>query len=216
MCLIELHLRKDPLLLMDAETSQENWSQLMEPGATPPVDIYPFLHWIPQKFFGNWASRSKNVGDEMNELYASTLDRVQERRNRSEGKNTTNSFMDTVLDQNDKLGLNRHELYFLGGVLMEGGSDTSSSVIIAFIHAMTKWNHVLKKAQEEMDAVVGEDRSPVWSDYASLPYVAAIVKESMRWRPVGPTAFPHAVAEGELRSNALPQPMEPSAVAVQS
>ncbi len=188
----------------------------MEPGATPPVDIYPFLHWIPQRFLGNWASRSKNVGDEMTELYAGTLDRVQERRNRSEGKNKTNSFMDTVLDQNDKLSLNRHELYFLGGVLMEGGSDTSSSIIIAFIHAMTKWNHVLKKAQEEMDTVVGEDRSPNWSDYASLPYVAAIVKESMRWRPVAPTAFPHATAEGELQFNALAQLMVLSAVALEA
>jgi cytochrome P450 family 619 len=78
----------------------------------------------------------------MNELYASALKRVQVRRERSEGKNSTKSFMDTVLDQSEKLGLSRHELYFLGGVLMEGGSDTSSSIIIAFIHAMTKWSQV--------------------------------------------------------------------------
>ena len=172
----------------------ENWSQLMEPGATPPVDIYPFLHWIPQKVFGNWVSRSRNVGDEMNELYAGMLDQVETRR---KSRPTINSFMDIVLDQNEKLGLSRHELYFLGGVLMEGGSDTSSSIIIAFVHAMTKWGDVLKKAQAEIDSVVGEDRSPVWSDYEKLPYTATIVKEAMRWRPVVPLAFPHAAAEGE-------------------
>ncbi len=37
----------------------------------------------------------------------------------------------------------------------------------------------------------------MWKDYARLPYVAAIVKEANRWRPVVPMAFPHTVAEGE-------------------
>ncbi|PNY24206.1 Fumitremorgin C synthase [Tolypocladium capitatum] len=172
----------------------ENWSQLMEPGATPPVDIYPFLHWVPQKVFGNWLSRSKNVGDEMNGLYSSVLERVRERR-RTQGNK--DSLMDSLLDQREKLGFSDHQLYFLGGVLMEGGSDTTSSLIIAFIHAMTRWGNVLTKAQQEIDGVVGEDRTPVWSDYAKLPYVAAIVKEAQRWRPVVPLAFPHAAAEDD-------------------
>lgn len=166
----------------------------MEPGNTPPVDIYPFLHLIPQRFFGNWVSRAKGVSAEMNKLYARMLEHVQQRRDTVGNKH---SFMDLVLDQNEKLGLNQHQLYFLGGVLMEGGSDTSSAIILAFIHAMTKWPHILRKAQEEMDAVVGEDRTPVWSDYKNLPYVAATVKEAMRWRPVVPLALPHAAAEGE-------------------
>jgi cytochrome P450 family 619 len=166
----------------------------MEPGATPPVDIYPWLHWVPQQVFGNWVTRSKNVGDEMNELYSSALDRVRERR---QAKGRKESLMDLLLDQGDKLELDRHQLYFLGGVLMEGGSDTTSSIIIAFIHALTKWGDVLRKAQEEIDSVVGEDRTPIWSDYAQLPYVATIVKEAQRWRPVVPLAFPHATAEGK-------------------
>lgn len=166
----------------------------MEPGNTPPVDIYPFLHYVPQMLLGNWVSRAKDVSNEMNKLYGRMLDHVQQRRETTGSKG---SFMDTVLDKNEKLGLDRHQLYFLGGVLMEGGSDTSSAIILAFIHAMTKWGHVLKRAQAEMDAVVGEDRTPTWADYQSLPYVAAAVKEAMRWRPVVPLALPHASAEGK-------------------
>lgn len=166
----------------------------MEPGNTPPVDIYSFLHYIPQQFLGNWIGRAKGVSTEMNNLYAQYLDRVELRR-RTVG--STGSFMDIALDQNEKLDLSRHQLYFLGGVLMEGGSDTSSSIILAFLHAMTKWENVLKRAQAEIDTVIGEDRTPVWSDYDKLPYVAAVVKEAMRWRPVVPLAFPHAAAEGK-------------------
>ncbi|KAB8253715.1 putative cytochrome P450 [Aspergillus pseudonomiae] len=172
----------------------ENWSQLMEPGATPPVDIYPLLHYIPQRLLGNWRLRSKDVGAEMNDLYAGVLDHVIARR-RSKG--SRNSLMDSLLDQEEKINLNRHQLYFLGGVLMEGGSDTSSSLILAFIHAMTKWGDVLVKAQQEIDSVISEDRTPVWSDYPRLPFVATIVKEAQRWRPVVPLAFPHAAAEDD-------------------
>lgn len=78
---------------------------------------------------------------------------------------------------------------------MEGASDTSSSIIIAAIQAFVRWPAVQEKAWAEIDKVVGQDRSPTWQDYESLPYVAATVKEAMRWRPVVPLAFPHALTE---------------------
>ncbi|KIX96153.1 uncharacterized protein Z520_07931 [Fonsecaea multimorphosa CBS 102226] len=172
----------------------ENWSVVMEPGNTPPVDIFPFLHYVPERLFGNWRSRAKDVGKAMNDLYSDMLSGLEKRR---EAVGSKYSFMDRVLDQKEKLELNRHQLYFLGGTMMEGASDTSSSIIIAAIQAFTKWPEVMRKAQQEIDSVMGEDRSPVWADYAQLPYVAATVKEAMRWRPVVPLAFPHAVDEDD-------------------
>ncbi|KAK3322656.1 cytochrome P450 [Apodospora peruviana] len=174
----------------------ENWSKVMEAGNTPPVDIFPFLKLVPEKFLGMWRSRAQNVGKEMNALYSEWVEYVIERRKNSGSRDC---FLDRVLDQDatGKLDIDRHGLYFLCGTLMEGGSDTTSSLIIAFIHAMTKWPHVLKKAQEEMDKVIGEDRSPAWDDYANLPYIAACVKEAHRWRPVTPLAFPHGLAEDD-------------------
>lgn len=79
--------------------------------------------------------------------------------------------------------------------MMEGASDTSSSIIIAAIQAFVKWPEIQRKAWKEIDAVVGDNRSPVWADYEQLPYCAATVKEAMRWRPVVPLAFPHALTE---------------------
>ncbi|KAE8154438.1 cytochrome P450 [Aspergillus avenaceus] len=172
----------------------EGWSQLLELGATPPVDVYPLFHYIPQKLLGNWISRAQGVGAQMNGVHASALDRVRRRR---ELKGGGESLMDTLLDQGEKSGLNDHQLYFVGGVLTEGGSDTTSTLTIAFIHAMVKSAHVLQKAQNEIDSVVGEDRTPVWSDYARLPYVATIVKETQRWRPVAPLGFPHTTTEDD-------------------
>lgn len=51
---------------------------------------------------------------------------------------------------------------------------------------MTLYPEAQKKAQAEIDAVVGRNRLPTLADRASLPYVEALVKEVFRWQPVGP------------------------------
>jgi hypothetical protein len=45
---------------------------------------------------------------------------------------------------------------------------------------------VLKKAQAEIDAVVGLNQLPDFDDFDSLPFITAIVKETMRWRDIVP------------------------------
>lgn len=45
---------------------------------------------------------------------------------------------------------------------------------------------VQKIAQDELDSVVGRARVPTFADIPNLPYIGAIVKEIIRWRPVVP------------------------------
>jgi hypothetical protein len=47
-----------------------------------------------------------------------------------------------------------------------------------------------KRAQEELDAVVGRSRMPTFADYNSLPYLRALIKETLRWMPVDPIGMP--------------------------
>ena len=49
---------------------------------------------------------------------------------------------------------------------------------------MVKFPEVQKKAQEEIDRVIGNDRLPEIQDRDSLPYVNAIMKEIFRWQPI--------------------------------
>jgi cytochrome P450 len=52
---------------------------------------------------------------------------------------------------------------------------------------------VQKKAQVEIDTVVGPNRLSDIHDRPSLPYINAIIKESMRWHsvlPLGGSFFP--------------------------
>lgn len=69
--------------------------------------------------------------------------------------------------------------------------QTTSSVT-TFIYAMAKYPNVQKKAQEELDRVVGTDRLVSYHDEASLPYIQAVCREIFRWRPVVPLGLFHA------------------------
>lgn len=44
----------------------------------------------------------------------------------------------------------------------------------------------MKKAQAEIATVVGPDRLPNFKDYEALPYIVALVKETLRWKPIVP------------------------------
>lgn len=172
----------------------ERWSKITETGATPPVDIFPFLKLAPESWFGNWISRARDVGKRMDALYGTMRKRVVARRM---AQGSGGSFFDNVLDVQEKLGFNDHLINFIGGVLMEGGSDTTSSMLTVFLQAMANNPEVQRKAHTEIDLTIGEDRTPRWSDFKDLPYINQIIKECMRWRPVAPLAFPHALAQGQ-------------------
>ncbi|KAJ9615082.1 hypothetical protein H2200_001156 [Cladophialophora chaetospira] len=172
----------------------EIWARINEFGATPPVDIFPFLKYVPQQFLGNWVTRATKVHDELHALYNGLLSSVMKRR---EATGSMPSIVDRLLDQQEKTGLTTHQITLLAGVTIKGGSDTSASVLASFVQAMVTYQDVQKKAQAEIDSVVPEDRVPNFDDYEKLPYVAQIVKESHRWRPVAPLSVPHRLAEDE-------------------
>ncbi len=48
---------------------------------------------------------------------------------------------------------------------------------------------IQRKAQDEVDKVVGTDRLPEMSDRDSLPYVNRIMREALRFAPVAPSSF---------------------------
>ena len=70
--------------------------------------------------------------------------------------------------------------------LYGGGTDTTVSANGSFFQLMSRYPEVQRKAQEEIDRVVGHDRLPSAQDKKDLPYVNAIMKEVMRLNPVAP------------------------------
>jgi hypothetical protein len=58
--------------------------------------------------------------------------------------------------------------------------------VITFILAMVQNPAVQKRAQEEVDRVLSGTRLPQVEDLQDLPYLMAIIKECLRWKPILP------------------------------
>ena len=89
-----------------------------------------------------------------------------------------------LFEQASKYNLTDLEISSLAGSLFGAGSDTSSSTLITFMLACCAFPESLPKAWEELDRVVGPNRSPSFEDEPNLTYVKAFVKEVLRWRSV--------------------------------
>ncbi|EFJ17005.1 hypothetical protein SELMODRAFT_421431 [Selaginella moellendorffii] len=67
--------------------------------------------------------------------------------------------------------------------LISGGTDTSAAVIEWAILELLHHPEMLRKAQEEMDVVVGNSRLVGEADIAQLQYMQAVIKETFRLHP---------------------------------
>ncbi|KAG2120520.1 cytochrome P450 [Suillus discolor] len=79
-----------------------------------------------------------------------------------------------------------------------GSYETTSAILMVFVLAMVLYPDVQKRAQAEIDSVVGRERLPTFEDRASLPYIDALVRETFRWQPIGPLGIPHATSSDDI------------------
>ncbi|KAK1510610.1 hypothetical protein CTAM01_01183 [Colletotrichum tamarilloi] len=109
------------------------------------------------------------------------------------------NFAKRLLKEKEEHGLSKVEISNLTGNFIGAGVDTTTSTMLTFVLAMCLNQDVQSKAHEEIDRIVGRDRYPDWSDEDSLTYLAAVINETLRWRPAfalgGP---PHAPTEDEI------------------
>jgi len=63
---------------------------------------------------------------------------------------------------------------------------------------MARNTHVVKKAQKQLDDVLGGGRLPEHSDMDDLPYITAIIKEIFRWSPPVPIGTSHRLMEDDV------------------
>ncbi|KAG1718759.1 cytochrome P450 [Suillus paluster] len=75
--------------------------------------------------------------------------------------------------------------------------ETTSASLMVFLLAMVLYPDVQRRAQVEIDSVIGRDRLPTFEDRASLPYVEAVLRETFRWEPIVPLGVPHATSSDD-------------------
>ncbi|KAK7057911.1 cytochrome P450 [Favolaschia claudopus] len=103
----------------------------------------------------------------------------------------------TLIENMDEEGLSEADAAWLGATLFSAGAETSSGQMEWFMISMILHPEAQKAAQHQIDDVVGRGRMPTLEDYEHLPYVRALVKELLRWRPVLPLGVPHRLSQDD-------------------
>jgi cytochrome P450 len=86
------------------------------------------------------------------------------------------------------------------------GSLTSSSALKGFYLAMLHHGDIQNRIQNEIDLVIGHDRTPSLSDRAAMPYTEAAILETLRFGCIGHLAVPHVVTEDvTFRGHLIPK-----------
>ncbi|KAF9024672.1 cytochrome P450 [Hymenopellis radicata] len=180
----------------------ERWAAYLAPGAHPPLDMLPILKYLPE-FLAAWKTEARELRRLQRHLFFTALDECEERLRRGEGNDC---YLEELIQRKDELGLSRDQIAYLAGVLMEGGSGSSGVFLNSFILALISFPEAQRKAQEEVDAIVGPGRTPSLADYENLPYIRAFVQEVHRTRPLTPLAIPHATTvTQEYQGYVIPQ-----------
>ncbi|KAJ7244875.1 cytochrome P450 [Mycena rebaudengoi] len=180
-----------------SEKATEKMSISLEAGSA--INAFPFLRyfpgWLPGCGFQRDAEECRLLTQEMQEV---PFDFTKKRMRDGSG---SNSILATLLETNEAQGGSSQQEQIIKEVAATayaGGADTTAASVTSFFLAMATHPDFQTKAQEEIDSVVGTHRLPEFEDRPSLPYVEAVYREVMRWKPIAPLGAPHATTEDDV------------------
>ncbi|KZS94053.1 cytochrome P450 [Sistotremastrum niveocremeum HHB9708] len=168
-----------------------------------PVDLFPtILGKLPLWVWGKKTKRTlEGVKQSGIDMHIRPYEVVKEKH----AKGLAHPSMTTrLIDENmqyDGTVSNAHDIAWSAGAVYGGGSDTTTTSLDFFVMAMMLYPEVQKKAQEQLDKLLQHDRLPTFEDMENLPYITALMKETLRWRPIVPAGFPHLSTQDAMYNN---------------
>ncbi|KAH6666529.1 O-methylsterigmatocystin oxidoreductase [Plectosphaerella plurivora] len=174
------------------------------------VDIVPALQYLPEGFPGTSFKKTARLW--RRSILASAHIPYQFVRKQMSSLTNRPSYVSKLVEQlaeGDGKALSEDDeqaILWTAASLYGAAADTTVITLTIFTLAMLKFPDVQRKAQAEIDRVVGTGRLPTFADRENLPYVDALVKEASRWWPITPLSFPHTVTkEFEYRGYRIPK-----------
>ncbi|KAK9141094.1 hypothetical protein Scep_010775 [Stephania cephalantha] len=170
-----------------AEMKDHIWQMLEMGNSANPADYFPFLGKFD--LFG----QRRAVANCLQQIYEVWGAMLRERRRAAKdgaGTHPHHDFVTILLDA----GLDDQRINALLMELFGAGTETSSATIEWAVAELTKNPTIKEKLRREMESVVGKERVKE-SDIPRLPYLQAIVKETLRLHPATPMLLPRRALE---------------------
>ncbi|KAF5681229.1 hypothetical protein FHETE_18 [Fusarium heterosporum] len=165
------------------------------------VDLIPMLQYLPESLPG---ASFKKVARRWRESIVASAEipyRFVQRQMATD--NYRQSYVSRLLHKlkqdsggNNSVDMEDEEaIKWTAASLYGAAADTTVITLTTFNLAMVLFPEVQLKAQREIDSEIGNKRFPSFEDRDRLPYVDAVVKETLRWWPIAPMGFPHTADE---------------------
>ncbi|KIP07825.1 hypothetical protein PHLGIDRAFT_29862 [Phlebiopsis gigantea 11061_1 CR5-6] len=181
---IETQEENDPYI-MHAERTLEAANAAMVPGAFL-VDVFPALKYIPEWMPGASFKTKARIWKYSSLWTLNTPWEVVKRR--------MTLIQDLIEPATNPAYMESVCKSAVGSIYV---GNSTLGILYSFFLAMVCYPEIQHRAQTSID-VVCRGRLPDFSDYDSLPYVHAIVKECLRWHPVMPLNVPHRLSEDDV------------------
>lgn len=148
------------------------------------ADFFPALaRWDLQGL----ERRFKRLRSKLEGLFKLIIDEHREHPEAASSEQNEDS-VHVLLSQNQ---LSEEQLMGIMSNTLIAGIDTTSRAIEWAMAELVTNPDTMRKAQEELDRVVGRERLMNESDIPELPYLQAIAKEALRLHPSAPLDDPH-------------------------
>ncbi|KAF8583927.1 cytochrome P450 [Ramaria rubella] len=159
------------------------------------VDIIPQLKYVPEWMTGaGFQKRARRARIVNKELLESPLTEIKEDLRVGNTKTSIATKLLEQLDAQSNPPPDEEELIRNVTAITYQSSETTSLTSRTFVLAMLLHPEAQRKAQAELDAVLGGVRLPAFSDRNNLPY------EALRWHALVPQAV-HRVTEDDVLGN---------------
>nr|AJD87467.1 cytochrome P450 CYP76AD11 [Phytolacca americana] len=160
------------------------WDIMEDIGKPNYADYFPVLKCVDP-----WGIRRRLESnfDKLIEVFQSFIRKRLSTEPFSASAKTPNDVLDVLLNLLKEEELNMGEINHLLVDIFDAGTDTTSSTFEWAMAELVRNPEMMKKAQDEIEQVLGKDAIIQESDIPKMPYLQAIIKETLRLHP--PTVF---------------------------
>ncbi|KAJ7886134.1 cytochrome P450 [Mycena olivaceomarginata] len=185
----------------EAEEIFELVRKSTQPGAYL-VDFLPWLKHVPKWVPFSSQSSAARTRAQIESFVSRPVEYVKEKM---EEGNTKPSLVATLLsNRSDVEGLDFEEVVkWIAGTMYNAGGESTAVTLKSFILAMALHPEVQTKAQKELDLLLNGTRLPTVEDRASLSYVNACIKETLRWHVALPLGMARRADKDDIYNGYL-------------
>lgn len=136
---------------------QHEWVHLLDSSSAPPIDIFPFLKWVPSTF-ASWKRRAKIARTGLYDAYSALVDHAPRPGNNDANPPRFESLVERILRENQSTSdkkepvLSKRGVIFIAGGVLDGAFDTTYHTALTLLKTFAAYPAIQKRVQNEIDA----------------------------------------------------------------